>query len=218
MQAYLAAKYMTGPKADAILARTTAATTKKKKRKTKNTDVDMTPSFIKDDDDELRWGKPIDEEPEENQAVIEKDRSFKKRKVEQTTEDGAGWITVRDKDPNAVAEDDIPVEDVSPAPALGGLVMPSEFKSSIPQKKSKKGKERDDGAAEAQETVYRDATGRKIKVESAEEVAARKKDEEREEVMKEAQKKEWQKGLVQREAADARRREEEKLRSRGVAR
>lgn len=51
-------------------------------------------------------------------------------------------------------------------------------------------------AEAAQETVYRDASGRKIDMKLARAEAARKK---REKEEKEAQKMEWGKGLVQRE-------------------
>ena len=69
--------------------------------------------------------------------------------------------------------------------------------------------------AAAQETVYRDASGRKIdmKVEKAE--VARKK---REREEREAQKMEWGKGLVQRGDAEKRRREEERIRLSGFTR
>lgn len=213
----MAQKYMSGPKADAILAKVSDATTKKKKkRKAKDGETSNAATFIKDTDDDLRWGKPIDDEPEEAEAVVEKDRSFKKRKVEPAS-DGGGWITVRDQEP---AEE--PVEEVQSAPKQGGLVMPSDFQSTLPQssqKKSKKGKEKErERNEQAEETVYRDASGRRIKVDTPEELAAKKAAEEANEARVAAQKREWNKGLVQREAAEARRQEEEKLRSKGVAR
>lgn len=62
----------------------------------------------------------------------------------------------------------------------------------------------------AQETVYRDASGRKIDMKLARAEAARKK---REQEEKEAQKMEWGKGLTQREEAEKRKTQLEKNRS-----
>lgn len=212
MQAYLAAKYMTGPKADAILARTTAATSKKKKRKTKPGSEGAEASFIKDDEDELRWGKPMEtDEPEE--VVVASDRSFKKKQVEKDPE-GAGWITVREGEKQ---DDDVPVEDIAPAP-VGGLVMASELRANLPKPKSRKGKEKEREDGKEAETVYRDATGRRIEVESKEDMKARLEREALEERRREAEKQEWGKGLVQREQAESLRREMEKGKTKGVAR
>lgn len=62
----------------------------------------------------------------------------------------------------------------------------------------------------AQETVYRDASGRKIDMKLARAEAARKK---REKEESEAQKMEWGKGLVQREEQEKRRAQLEKNKS-----
>lgn len=62
----------------------------------------------------------------------------------------------------------------------------------------------------AQETVYRDASGRKIDMKLARAEAARKK---REKEEKEAQKMQWGKGLVQREDEEKRRVQLEKNKS-----
>lgn len=62
----------------------------------------------------------------------------------------------------------------------------------------------------AQETVYRDASGRKIDMKLARAEAAQKK---REKEEKEAQKMEWGKGLVQREEQEQRRNQLEKNKS-----
>ncbi|KAG9017558.1 Pre-mRNA-splicing factor cwc26 [Tulasnella sp. 427] len=228
MKAYLAANYMSGPKAEAITARLDP-TAKKKKKKSKATDSGAaSTSFIKDIDDDLRWGKPLDEEEdEEEKAVVEKDRSFKKRKVDPASQmnDGGGWITVQDKDGDGDGVEEVAMEESHVTAPAAGLVLPSQFKSALPQapekkKKKKKGKRDDDDEAEDEqgETVYRDASGRKIQVESAEDIAARQAQEEGEKLSKEREKKEWQKGLVQREQADLRRREEEKERKRDAAR
>ncbi|KAG8931453.1 Pre-mRNA-splicing factor cwc26 [Tulasnella sp. 417] len=226
MEAYLAAHYMSGPKADTITARLDP--TAKKKKTTKAADSNAaSSSFIKDMDDDLRWCKPLDEEEnEEEKAVVEKDRSFKTRNVEPTSQanDGGGWIKVQGKDGNGEDVEEIAMEETHVTAPAAGLVLPSEFKSALPQppekKKRKKSKRTDEnyGGDEQGETVYRDASGRTIRVESAEDIAARQAEEEREKREREREKKEWQKGLVQREQAEARRREEEKERNRNVAR
>ena len=65
-------------------------------------------------------------------------------------------------------------------------------------------------AEAAQETVYRDASGRKIDMKLARAEAARKK---REKEEKDAQKMEWGKGLVQRQEQEKRRTQLEKNKS-----
>ncbi|KAG8943113.1 Pre-mRNA-splicing factor cwc26 [Tulasnella sp. 424] len=222
MKAYLAAHYMSGAKAEAITAQLDPAA-KKKKKKSKVADTNAaSSSFIKDMDEDLRWGKPVDdEEDEEEKALVEKDRSFKKRKVEPAN-DGGGWIKVQGDETDGGVEE-VAMEEAHVAAPAAGLVMPSEFKSAQPQaldkKKKKKSKRTEDDDAEEQgETVYRDASGRRVQVESAEDIAARQAEEEREKREKEREKKEWQKGLVQREQAELRRRELEQERSRNVAR
>jgi pre-mRNA-splicing factor CWC26 len=102
----------------------------------------------------------------------------------------------------------------------GGLLTTKDLRARLPTSQDRrKGDNGDDddpeAMAAAQETVYRDASGRKIdmKVEKAE--AARKK---REREEREAQKMEWGKGLVQRGDAEKRRREEERIRLSGFTR
>ena len=94
MQAYLAEKYMSGPKADAILART--APKKKKKRKAEQQASGSGSAMIIDTDG--GWGdEGKDEEADDvAEAVIEKDRGFKKRRMAAAEgEGGSGWTTVQ---------------------------------------------------------------------------------------------------------------------------
>lgn len=224
MQAYLASKYMSGPKADAILARASTSSTvpkkKKKRRDVTEAEVSLGGSFIKDDD-ELRWGKPMEVDDEnEGTPVVEKDRSFKKRKVDPAAQEGgAGWITIRGGDAEDGEDADTqPTGDVAPK-FVGGLVPASELQTVLPQSSAKrKGKGRetsDEPPPEAQETVYRDASGRKIDMKLEKAAAAREK---RLREEKESAKMEWGKGLVQREEADRLKREEEAEKTRGLAR
>ena len=239
MQAYLAEKYMSGPKADAILSRTAP----KKKKKSKPKDARPTPgdanSMIVDDD--AGWGDAapptaVEDGDDAGEAVVASDRAFKKRRVEPGGGDGdgdagagaggggAGWTTVREPTP-PLAPDEQPVvvamtEEEAPPPTAfrGGLLTKKDLRAGLP---SAQGRRKDDdeedaeAAAAAQETVYRDASGRKIdmKLERAE--AARKK---REREERDAQKMEWGKGLTQREDAEKRRQEEERIRLNGFTR
>ena len=101
MQAYLAERYMSGPKADAILSRV-APEKKKKKRKTATTISTIAgPSGVNlVVDDDSGWGnegQAMDEDVDDvSEAVVASDRSFKKRRVADNGEESSGWTTVRD--------------------------------------------------------------------------------------------------------------------------
>ncbi|KAG7089491.1 hypothetical protein E1B28_011171 [Marasmius oreades] len=199
MKAYLAEKYMSGPKADAILAHAT----KKKKRKVTAAKAGSE-SFVKDED--TGWGDAAMNEDEElKDAVIATDRGFKKRRVET----GQGWTTIQE---SVVKEEEVEAEDEAPV-IVGGLVTGAQLKQ-MKKTEMEKGETAEE-VARQQETVYRDASGRKIDTKAARAEAARKK-REREEA--EAKKMEWGKGLVQRDDSDKRREELEKAKSRPFAR
>ncbi|KAF9042639.1 hypothetical protein BDZ89DRAFT_1128545 [Hymenopellis radicata] len=207
MKAYLAQKYMSGPKADAILARSAP---KKKKRKT--TTATSGVSLVKDDDG--GWGdeQARDDPDDAAEAVVEvSDRSFKKRKRE--GEADSGWAVVREPTPPP-AEDEKPQVVETDTPFAGGLVSAKQLKKVLPQVQATTSADNNSLTAEeiakAQETVYRDATGRKIDTKAARAEAARKK---RELEEKEAQKMEWGKGLVQRDEAEQNKKELEKQRN-----
>ncbi|KAJ6593565.1 Pre-mRNA-splicing factor of RES complex-domain-containing protein [Mycena capillaripes] len=209
MKAYLAEKYMSGPKADAILSR--VAPQKKKKRKAA---ASVAPSgFVMDVDG--GWGDETKEEMEDvEEAVVATDRSFKKRKVA-PTEEGAGWATVQP----GVKEETPPPADEQPqvveeTPFVGGLVTAQQLKKALPRTNVEPTATAEEMAL-AQETVYRDATGKKINTKAARAEAAKLK---REREEKEAQKMEWGKGLVQRDEAEKRKQELEKQRGTKFAR
>lgn len=121
MQAYLAEKYMSGPKAEAILAR---AAPKKTKRKVAS-EATSGPSILVDEDggfgDEVSRQKQ-QEETDVKEAAVASDRSFKKRR----TDEHSGWITVQEsvkrEESPVVPPDEQPtvVEDVRPF--KGGLI------------------------------------------------------------------------------------------------
>ncbi|GJE99584.1 Pre-mRNA-splicing factor of RES complex-domain-containing protein [Phanerochaete sordida] len=205
MQAYLAAKYMSGPKADAILARTpTGDRPKKKKRKVAPGPAAAGAARIQDDD-VPGWGDAPREDPEDDvEAVVAEDRSFKKR---QRAEDGAGWATVREPTPPADEQPQVVEEE---QPFKGGLLSGAELKKRLAKQAAPKAPLTQEEIAAAQETVYRDATGRKVDLAAERAEAARKK---REAEEKEAKKMEWGKGLVQREEAERKKKELEAMRS-----
>jgi pre-mRNA-splicing factor CWC26 len=225
MQAYLAEKYMSGPKADAILSHT--APKKKKKRKPDAGSTTGGGAMIVDDDD-LGWAGEtnltgVDEDEDSAEAIVASDRSFKKRRMEPGGGEGgggsSGWTTVREPSPPPAADEQpIVVATTEEAePFRGGLLTKNQIRDKFSSSQNTRLEEEDDpeAAAAAQETVYRDASGRKLdmKLERAE--AARKK---REREEREAQKMEWGKGMVQREDTEKRKQEEERIRQRGFTR
>jgi len=240
MKAYLAEKYMTGPKADAILARTTTAT-KKKKRKANTANSTGSGSgagplgFVIDDDASSWVAPPKDEEEDDiEDAMVVKDRSFKRRKLDLSRgqsgttksdggEGGSGWTTIREGEGGSPPPtvDELPqiagvVEDAAPT-VSGGLLTKAQLRKKLGPKQSDKERRAEEAEENArqQETVYRDASGRKIDMKAEKAEAARRK---REAEEKEAQKMEWGKGLTQREEKERERATMEKERHKGFAR
>ncbi|TFK40419.1 Pre-mRNA-splicing factor of RES complex-domain-containing protein [Crucibulum laeve] len=224
MKAYLAQKYMSGPKADAILSRVAP---KKKKRKA----ADSLPSssssssfggvVLRDED----GGWPADDSKDDGddlaEAVVEKDRGFKKRKIA-PTEGESSWVTLDEGVRMAAIKEETPPQDEQPmvvetmTPFVGGLVSAQQLKKVLPQNNiDKMDNISAEDIARAQETIYRDAQGKKIDTKAARAEAARLK---REREEKEAQKMEWGKGLVQREEREKQRQELERQRGRTFAR
>ncbi|KAJ7729506.1 Pre-mRNA-splicing factor of RES complex-domain-containing protein [Mycena maculata] len=213
MKAYLAEKYMSGPKADAILSRVAPQKKKKRKVTTGTGTASVAPSAIVVDVDG-GWGDEAKEETEDaEEAVVATDRSFKKRKVAPTDE-GSGWATLQP----GIKEDTPPADEqpmvVEETPFVGGLVSAQQLKKALPQTNVAPVATAEEIAL-AQETVYRDASGKKINTKAARAEAARLK---REREEKEAQKMEWGKGLVQRDEAEKRKQESERQRGTKFAR
>ncbi|KIJ11952.1 hypothetical protein PAXINDRAFT_83664 [Paxillus involutus ATCC 200175] len=211
MQAYLAEKYMSGPKAEAILARTAP---KKKKRKGES-GVTKAPSMFVDDDagfgDESSKREQEDDLDSMEGAVVAKDRSFKKRRIEE----GSGWATVRvgatkREETPPIPPDEQPTVVEEEQPFKGGLLTSEQLRKALPKPQLKQEEMTRDEEEAAQETVYRDASGRKIDTKAARADAARKK---REREEKEAKKMQWGKGLMQRDEEEKRRLQLEKNKS-----
>jgi len=206
MKAYLAEKYMSGAKADAILAK---AGPKKKKRKA----TAAAPSaFVMDVDG--GWGDEPKEDMEDvEEAIVATDRSFKKRKVAPSGE-GEGWATIQSGIKEETPPPDEQPQVVEETPFAGGLVSAQQLKKALPRTNVEPTATAEERAL-AQETVYRDAAGKKINTKAARAEAARLK---REREEKEAQKMEWGKGLVQRDEAEKRKQELEAQRGKKFAR
>ncbi|KAL4254578.1 CWC26 family protein [Abortiporus biennis] len=220
MKAYLASKYMSGPKADAILSRTSSGAPKKKKRKVASSIASTSKSSLVQDDDLMGWGAERmeeDEDEDSSQAVVASDRGFKKR---QKTEEGSGWATIRggeNKDEEMVPADERPQvvqEEEEEQPFKGGLMTAAQIKKTFKKSKLKEELTKEEIEA-AQETIYRDTSGRKIDTAAERAEAARLK---REREEKEARKMEWGKGLTQKEEAEKRREEEELLKGKSFSR
>lgn len=210
MKAYLAAKYMSGPKADAILARTSSAPGKKKKRKAATEGASS--SIIKDDDIAGWDAVPPEAEDETEDVVVADDRGFKKR---QKMDETSGWATVREPTPPPPADEQPQVVETEETPFKGGLLTSAQLKKTLPKKSAQKVELTKEEHEAAQETIYRDASGRKIDTAAEKAEAARRK---REREEKEAQKMEWGKGLVQREEAERRKEQLQAMQSRPFAR
>ncbi|KAF9048411.1 Pre-mRNA-splicing factor of RES complex-domain-containing protein [Panaeolus papilionaceus] len=226
LKAYLAEKYMSGPKADAILAKTGGLKKKKRKHKDASSSQAARSSSFMIQDDDSGWGevKNQDEDEDMVDVVVASDRGFKKRKVGEAN--GAGdssWVTVQEgmkREDSEPAQDERPMvvvtEETTPAPFVGGLVNPQQLKTMLPQNNVSKVEEMTaEEIARAQETVYRDASGKKIDTKAARAEAARLK---RLREEKEAQKMEWGKGLVQKDEEEKRKKDLEMARNTAFAR
>ena len=223
LKAYLAEKYMSGPKADAILSK---VATKNKKKKRKGAVSATTSGCAMIVDEDSGWAdQPPDDAEDLEEAVIEKDRGFKKRRLDQQVDgESGGWAVLQEGTPEQEQEqeDEKPliVETEESKAFIGGLVQAKDLKKVLnrePHDKTKGTQEgmTEDEIAQMQETVYRDASGRKIDTKAERAEAARKK---REREEKEAKKMEWGKGLVQREDEEKRKQELEKQKTTTFAR
>ena len=197
LKAYLAEKYMSGPKAEAILSK--LGPQKKKKRKVTTT-ASASASGARIVDEDGGWvEQPQEEEADDlEDVVIEKDRGFKKRKVDQkAVEASGGWAVIQE----SIEQEEEPQ-----------LVLSHE-----PEERPKGQSEgiSEEDIARMQETVYRDASGRRIDTKAERAEAARLK---RAREEQEAKKMEWGKGLVQKDEEEKRKREIEKQKATAFAR
>lgn len=150
------------------------------------------------------------------------------------------WATVRPSDPSLAPtpspepEDEAPAVVILPtvAPSRGGLQSAADLRlenerraaetafkkqqaeRELVQRKRER-KERGEEEEDVNETVYRDQSGRKIDMKAEKVQLAQRK---RDELEKELKKMEWGKGMVQKEDKERRKREEEEMKARPIAR
>lgn len=206
-KAYIASKYLGGG----------SSSDEKKKKKRKKTHTTNNIGII--DEEDMSWETAADTQ------IEERNRKQEQEKLEQEAIQNAGgvfrgttanWETIQGGEEQEEEEDEQPQvvqEDRAPRMSNGqraGVLTKAQIKAEAERAKNleKEAMERlSKQEAHDADTVYRDATGKKVdpKMKRAEEARRRK-----EQIEKEARKMEWGKGLVQRrEAEDERRRLEE---------
>lgn len=149
---------------------------------------------------------------EERRTAVFRPLGISKTSTEPTQEEEP---EAEDERPQVVVEED--------APMVGGLVSSSQLQAQRERQKRAEKEARRLARQEAKEaelrgedeTVYRDASGRKIDMKLVRAEEAKK---ERERLEKEMQRMEWGKGLVQREDKEKKKREEEEMRLKPMAR
>lgn len=243
LQAYLATHYLSGPKANAILARTSDSEVKvkrkKKRPKTDASEAASSSSGIVFKDDSESWMTTAPEEEDEDgltpqvissasgEAGKKGFRKVSRSGFNQKEEEGsveAGSST----QPTAAAAGDEPTTEFR-----AGLRTKEEMKAARLAREERKkreaisssssshptphpGSDDDEQAARlAQTTVYRDNSGRVIDIAAfeAEQAAL-----ERSRQLKEAERKTWSQGLVQKQQQQAARSQLESVQSQGIGR
>ncbi|WVO13947.1 hypothetical protein L204_101572 [Cryptococcus depauperatus] len=222
LKAYLAANYMSGPKADVILAHTDPAHKKRKKKKPQNQDYERSSAgntehtagglVLKDEDDS--WARQKDQDEDDDSPVIGKELATFKRTKSQ-------WSTVAKKSaiplPQAVAgpssppdikpdidiknepkDDDFQAQPVQITKRRGGLRTAAQLKEDAEREAAAMRSPSPDNGKDQPDptaTVHRDATGRVIDIEQ---LRIEEKAKEEQERLKELERKEWTKGVTQR--------------------
>ncbi|KAI9638068.1 putative Bud site selection-related protein [Dioszegia hungarica] len=235
LRAYLAANYMSGPKADAILARENDPTLKKKRKKPKNEDYvggvaakDDTGAGglkMRDEDEwKLRGVEDVDLE------VLGRDlTTFKKSKNAWATV-GSSALPLSSSVKTEEAGPSSPLADVKAEPDAdgevaapptkkrrGGLKTAAQLRAEVEAAKAAKSPSPEPPGEEENrnKTVHRDASGRIVDVEK---LKAEEREREEEEKRKEKEREEWSKGIVQRRQREERVREERDMADRDVGR
>ncbi|WWC89907.1 uncharacterized protein L201_004836 [Kwoniella dendrophila CBS 6074] len=233
LKSYLADKYMSGPKRDAILSRSSDSSLKKKKKKPKNEDYiggskgESSGGLMLKDEDEWKV-KDEDEDMEEGDTpVVGKGlATFQKSK--------SSWATVGStslpvsssaeagpSSPSRVVKTEDYAEDKpEPLAALvqmtkrrGGLRTAAQMREEEEARRaaekslSPEPDDQEEGASH-NETVHRDASGRIIDVKKLKEEEKLREEEEK---RKELERKEWTKGLTQRQNRESRLKEEREM-------
>lgn len=213
LQTYLASKYMSGPKADAILlAAKREGSKKRSKRKLSTNQTDQAQSsssfpgmILRDADEPDGWQSGLREDEAEAAPVVENIPTFK---TKASTE--SRWETVKpsmlttDRKDGGEEEQELEDErpqivqtttDPSSAP-VGGLQTAAELRARFASKQPIHRKESNEESDQEEETIYRDSRGKKI---DTKQLRAEEKRRQERELEKRMKKMEWGKGLVQRD-------------------
>jgi len=214
LQAYLASKYMSGPKAEAILAAKKEGSKKKSKKKNKlndglNPQSSMSHSsgmVLKDLDGEDKWPSGARDDELEIDPVVENVPIFKGKASAESK-----WETIKpsertgtneeeeDEEEEKEREDERPqIVDTSSTNNVvaGGLQTAAEIRAKFASKKPAVAARRVSEDSPEEETIYRDAEGKKI---DTKQMRAEEKRRQARELEKKMKKMEWGKGLVQRQ-------------------
>ncbi|EFP85067.1 uncharacterized protein PGTG_11236 [Puccinia graminis f. sp. tritici CRL 75-36-700-3] len=207
LQAYLASKYMSGPKAEAILA---AKTKKKSKKKGKPNESSQQPTasysgmILKDVDGQDEWDSRDDEI--DIDPVVENVPTFKGKATAESK-----WETIKpsertekqqtqeeEEEDEREAEDERPqiVASSSTNVVVGGLQTAAEIRAKLASSRPTVPKREVSDDEPEEDTVYRDSKGKKI---DTKQMRAEEKRRQARELEKKMKKMEWGKGLVQRQ-------------------
>lgn len=219
LELYLAQHYYSGPKSEAILNKYGDDGRKKKKKKKHTEGGD---ALTIKDDSSVWFG----EEQEGDEDVAPEAVEVKEAPAPVATTKSQGWKNVREGEavlPPTEAPPSAPREEQdtpAPPPIKAGLMSGAQLRAQREAREAAERAEREREAAEAaeappQETVYRDASGRKIDVEEEE---ARIREEHLRAEAKKKEREQWNQGLVQRREREAQRSELEAVQKEGVAR
>ncbi|KAJ1031902.1 hypothetical protein NDA13_002286 [Ustilago tritici] len=215
LQSYIASHYLSGPKADAILARSSDGKLKRKKKKPKiePTDASSIGIVIKDDADS--WKVTFGEDEDEDEDGLT-------RQIVNQADGGPSKAFRKISSSSKIIPDDADVKEelstvVEEQTAFkAGLRSKEEMKAARLAREERRKREaeasaststsqaavgqggdgEDEEARLAQETIYRDSSGRIIDIKAQE---AHEKALERERQLKETERKTWSQGLVQKQ-------------------
>ncbi|SDA06015.1 BZ3501_MvSof-1269-A2-R1_C54g00298 [Microbotryum saponariae] len=229
LQAYLAARYMTGAKADAILERSGSPSEKRKKKKRK-----VESESIASSGGEASTSKKNDDDEDDGRPVVEPQKGQFKAKASTAS----SWSTIREAafdepayvrtpSPEPVDEEPVVVGSVvqdaappPPPPSKGGLQSAASLRAEQARRDVELAAQKKQADAELEarkrelrergETLDEDIDLKLAKAEKAKQ--------KREELEKEIRKMEWGKGLVQRGEKEQRQKEREKMANLPMAR
>jgi pre-mRNA-splicing factor CWC26 len=220
-KAYIASKYLSED----------GGSKKKKKKKSSSSGMKKGNIGIIDDEDS-GWGNETEQDNLKETLKEEENEAFEQAALSNAGATFKGtsnnWQTIRegDRDDQEEEEDeeDKPVvieqegQRMSTGQKVGllkGSALKEEFARAREAEKKTMERLKTESKGEGAETVYRDSSGRKTdpKMKRAEEARKRQ-----EEIEKEARRMEWGKGLVQRQEAEAKRKELEDQKNKPMAR